>query len=162
MPEKNSYNEPYPKIDIVDDLLKYLPKVSKRNLLFIAGLAWLASSCYLIFRATANILSDNTRVIFRLAIAIPTGIILYLFVFKKIIFKYLNRIFNKKEDKCCFLDFMGIKGYVFLLVMSALNFSIELYKLIALDYLLTFQAIISVPVLLCALMFFRAWRTYQK
>gem|GEM_PF-2021573 len=141
---------------------RFLPTVNQRGLLFMAGLAWLATSGFLIFHGVANILSDNTAIFIRILISLPIGLLLFFTIFKKVIAFYLKRIFTLEGSRHFILSFMGLKGYAFLLFMSALNFSFQLYKIIALDYVFTFQAVMSVPIFLCALMFFKAWKTYQK
>jgi len=141
---------------------RYIPTVNQRGLLFMAGLAWLATSGFLIFHGVSNIFSDNTAVVLRILISVPIGLTLYFLIFKRVIAFYLKRIFSLEGSRHFVLSFMGLRGYAFLLSMSALNFSLQLYKIIALDYVLTFQAVMSVPIFLCAFMFFRAWKTYYK
>jgi len=141
---------------------KLIPTVNQRGLLFAAGFAWLMTSGYLIFHGISNIIADNTALAIRVALSIPIGIALYMLIFKRVIAFYLKRIFNMEGNRHFILSFMGLKGYAFLLIMSALNFSFQLYKIIALDYVLTFQAVMSVPIFLCSFMFFRAWKSYYK
>jgi hypothetical protein len=139
---------------------KTIFKVSKRNLLLYGGIGWLGTSIYLIYRGVSHILDDNIALALRLGIAIPVGLALYFFLFRRVINHYIDRIYNLKSTKAVFLSFMGYKSYVLLLVMSGITFSIELYKVIALDYLFTFQTIMSVPILLSSIMFFKAWKSY--
>lgn len=141
---------------------RLLPQVNQRGLLFVAGLAWLATSGYLIYNGVSNILSDNTAVAVRIILSLPIGISIYYLIFKKVIIFYLHRIFSMQGNKHFIMSFMGLKGYAFLLFMSALNFSLQLYRVIALDYVLTFQTVMSIPIFICSLMFFKAWKTYYK
>ncbi len=139
-----------------------MPKVTRRGLLFAAGLAWLLTSGYLIFNGVSNILSDNTAIAIRIAVSLPIGISLYYLIFKKVIVFYLNRIFSMEGSRHFILSFMGLKGYAFLLFMSAVNFSLQLYRVIALDYVLTFQTVMSIPIFICSLAFFKAWKSYYQ
>ena len=145
----------------MDNLNKYIPYVTKRGLLFVAGMAWLGTSGFLIISGISNIIFNNTALAIRLGIAIPTGLLIYFIIFRRTTFKYLERIFKMNNKKHFILSFMGIKGYTFMLVMASLLLITELYKVIALEYIFTFQAIMSIPVFLCSLMFFRAWRSYK-
>ncbi len=141
---------------------KYIPKVTKRALLFISGLAWFLTSIFLIVNSISGIFENNYLLMIRLAICVPTGLLAYYFIFRKIIvIKYLDRIVNLDSNKPYIFSFMGTIGYVVFIIMATLSFSIEIYKLIKLDYLFTFQSIMSVPVLLTSLYFFRAWKTFE-
>jgi cytochrome c biogenesis protein CcdA len=146
---------------MMNNLMKYIPRVTKRGLLFVAGLAWMLTSGFLIFSGISNILSDNSALILRIGIALPIGILFYVVIFRRVIYKYLDRIFSMRNKKHFILSFMGLKGYTFMLVMTSIILSIELYKVIALDYVFTFQTIMSIPVFLCSLMFFKAWKQYE-
>lgn len=142
---------------------KYIPKVTRRALLFVSGLAWFLTSCFLIVNSISGIFNDNYQLMIRLAICIPVGLLLYHFIFRKIvIIRYLDRIINMDDDNPHLLSFMGSKGYVFFFVMASISFCLELYKLVTLDYLFTFQSIMSVPVLLTSVYFFREWHSFYS
>ncbi|MBT4728524.1 MAG: hypothetical protein HOB88_08815 [Bacteroidetes bacterium] len=145
----------------MDNLSKYIPCVSKRGLLFVAGIAWLGTSGFLIISGISNILTNNSALMHRLGLAVPIGLLVYFVIFRRTIYKYLDRIFRMNNRKHFILSFMGIKGYTFMLIMSSIILSTELYKVIALDYIFTFKTIMSIPVFLCSLMFFRAWKAYE-
>ncbi|MEA3494485.1 MAG: hypothetical protein U9R42_00425 [Bacteroidota bacterium] len=147
----------------MDKIKKYIPKVTKRALLFISGLAWFLTSIFLIVNSISGIFENNYLLMIRLAVCVPTGLLAYYFIFRKIIvIKYLDRIVNLDSNKPYIFSFMGTIGYLVFIIMATLSFSIEIYKLIKLDYLFTFQSIMSVPVLLTSLYFFRAWKTYES
>ena len=61
----------------MDNLNKYIPYVTKRGLLFVAGMAWLGTSGFLIISGISNIIFNNTALAIRLGIAIPTGLLIY-------------------------------------------------------------------------------------
>lgn len=145
----------------MNNLNKYIPYVTKKGLLFVAGIAWLITSGILIISGISNILFNNNALAIRFGIAVPIGLMIYFIIFRRTIKKYLDRIFNLNNKKHFILSFMGLKGYTFILIMASTILVIELYKVIALDYIFTFQTIMSIPVFLCSLMFFRAWKAYK-
>ena len=139
---------------------RYIPKVSRKALLLISGFAWLGTSIVLISNVVYNILPDDTRLIFKLAICFPIGLVLYFLIFNRVPRRYIERIINLEVKKTWFFAIMGVRGYIVLIVMAFLTFGLLLYRAIDPDYVFTFQSIMCIPILISALLFFKAWKKY--
>jgi hypothetical protein len=139
-----------------------IPRVTKEELLFVAGLAWLGTSGFLVFQGMAHLYSYKTTFFYKLLVSIIIGITSYYLIFRKIIKLYIVRIQKMKTENPNILSFMGVRGYLVLVIMSIISFGIQIYKWIDLDYLFTFQMTMSVPVFLSAVLFFRTWHSTNK
>lgn len=140
---------------------KYIPKVSRRTLLLISGLGWFGTSMVLLSNVIYHLMPDNTALGIKLAICFPIGLIFYALVFKQVPKKYINRILNLEVQETRLFDFMGIKGYVILIIGASLSFGLVIYRIVDPDYVFTFQSIMIVPILISAFIFFKAWRSYH-
>jgi hypothetical protein len=142
--------------------LKHNTRITKRNLFFASGLAWFTASFFLLSKAIYNLMSDDNVFLGEVTISIVLGILLFLFVFKKLITMHINRISNIPNDTPHILSVMDIKGYLLLIVMTALTFTLEYDELIDLNYLFIFQLSMSIPLFLCSLFFFKTWKEYPR
>ena len=139
-----------------------IPCVTKRELLLIAGIAWLGTSGFLVFQGMSHLFSFKTTFFYRLLVSVIIGITSYYLLFRKIIVLYIVRIQKLKTENPNILSFMGVRGYLVLVIMSIISFGIQIYKWIDLDYLFTFQMTMSVPVFLSAVLFFKTWHLNNK
>ena len=137
-------------------------RISKRSLFLVSGLAWFIASFFLLSKAIYNLMSDDNVFLGEVTISIVFGILLFLFVFKRLITMHINRISNIPNDTPHIFSFMDIKGYLLLIIMTALTFTLEYDELIDLDYLFIFQLSMSIPLFLCSLFFFKSWREFPN
>jgi hypothetical protein len=137
-------------------------RISKRSLFLVSGLAWFIASFFLLSKAIYNLMSDDNVFLGEVTISIVFGILLFLFVFKRLITTHINRISNIPNDTPHILSFMDFKGYLLLIIMTALTFTLEYDELIDLDYLFIFQLSMSIPLFLCSLFFFKSWKEYPN
>lgn len=142
--------------------LKYNPRISKRNLFLVSGIAWFIACFFLLSKAIYNLMSDDNVFLGEVTISIVFGILLFLFIFKKIITFHINRISNIPNKTPHILSVMDIKGYLLLVVMASLTFTLEYDELIDLNYLFIFQLSMSIPLFLCSLFFFKTWKEYPN
>ena len=132
-----------------------IPRVTKCDLLFVAGIAWLGTSGFLVFQGLSHLFTFKTTFFYKLLVSIIIGISSYYLLFRKIIVIYIKRIQKLHSENPNILAFMGPRGYLVLVIMSIISFGIQIYKWIDLDYLFTFQMTMSVPVFLSAVLFFK-------
>ena len=115
-------------------LIRYIPKVTKRALLFILALAWMLTSFFMIANSIAGIFNDNYALMIRVSVCIPVGLLIYYFIFRRfIVVPYLDRIVSMENENPFIFSFMGPKSYTIFFVMASLSFCLEIYKLITLD-----------------------------
>lgn len=140
--------------------LSHNSRISKRKLFLISGIAWALASFFLLSKAIYNLMSDDAIFLGEVSISITLGILLFQLVFKGLITNHINRISTLPNETPHILSFMDIKGYILLIVMASLTFTLEYEELIALDYLFIFQLSMSMPLFLCSLFFFKFWKEY--
>jgi hypothetical protein len=141
---------------------KHNPRITKRNLFFASGLAWFIASFFLLSKAIYNLMSDENVFLGEVTFSIVIGILLFLFIFRRLITMHINRISKIPNNTPHILSIMDIKGYILLLVMTALTFTLEYDELIDLNYLFIFQLSMSIPLFLCSLFFFKTWKEYPR
>jgi hypothetical protein len=107
-------------------------------------------------------MSDDNVFLGEVTISIVFGILLFVLIFKKLITFHINRISNIQEETPHILSFMDIKGYLLLIIMASLTFTLEYDELIDLNYLFIFQLSMSIPLFLCSLFFFKTWKEYPN
>lgn len=141
---------------------KSIPRVTRNDLLFVAGIAWLGTSGFLVFQGLSHLFTFKTTFFYKFLASVIIGITSYYLLFRKIIVIYINRIQKMNSENPNILAFMGPRGYLVLVIMSIISFGIQIYKWIDLDYLFTFQLTMSIPVFLSAVLFFKTWRVTSK
>jgi hypothetical protein len=107
-------------------------------------------------------MSDENVFLGEVTISIVFGILLFLLIFKRLITFHINRISHIPHDTPHIFSVMDIKGYLLLIIMSALTFTLEYDEIIDLNYLFIFQLSMSIPLFLCSLFFFKAWKEYPN
>lgn len=138
------------------------PRIAKRNLFLVSGIAWFAASFFLLSKAIYNLMSDDNIFLGEVTLSIVFGILFFQIIFKRLITMHISRISNIQNDTPHILSFMDIKGYILLIVMTGLTFTIEYDELIDLNYLFIFQLTMSIPLFLCSLFFFKSYKEYPK
>ena len=86
--------------------------VSKRTLLFIAGLVWGAAGFRVFTIGEGDVLLHKKSLILTLIFSIIIFYIFFNFIFKKMFIKHTKRIINSNLQKQCMFSFFDIKGYL--------------------------------------------------
>ena len=95
-------------------------KVSKRTLLLIAGIVWLAAGgniAWLGIQAFAQINMSYVWAIILGAVVVFT--LFHMKIFSKMVGKHSNRITTYKDDKIGFWRFFDASGYIMMAIMMS-------------------------------------------
>ncbi len=106
-------------------------KVSKRTLLFVAGLVWLAAGVNI---ARLGFLSvGQVDPVFIWAIVIGAIVVFTLFhmnIFSKMVGKHSNRIANYEAEKIAIWRFFDKSGYIMMAIMMTGGISLRAFGLV--------------------------------
>jgi hypothetical protein len=102
-------------------MAKIKPAVSKRVLLFLAGLMWLGVGTMLLYLSFSWLNASHAHGAFLFAaIGIMVALLVHHFGFLKIVDKNLGRILPMEGAKCVFA-FMTWKSYIIVAIMVAMG-----------------------------------------
>lgn len=117
---------------------QYIPKVSKRGLLVLAGLVWSFAGYKVLGLGIQSLVSVPALTIAPFFISAATFILFFRFVFYPMLKKHKLRILSLSEERNPFYIFLDIKGYVIMAIMITLGIVIRRMNFIPPVYLGTF------------------------
>ena len=85
----------------MDGIKKFTPRVSKRILLFIAGLVWGFAGFRVFTLGFGDVMSHHGNLIITIIFAAVIFFVFFKFIFSKMFKKHTTRIVNSKLDKHC-------------------------------------------------------------
>jgi hypothetical protein len=138
------------------------PRLPKKILLSVAGIMWIIAGLkinYIAWQALRHSTYDPLIVI---PIILAGYIIIYKFVFLKIIKKHTIRIVNKKKELNCIFSFLDIKGYLIMAVMIIGGVTFRKSGLIPLIPLGITYGIMGLTLITAAFKFFEAGLHYDR
>jgi hypothetical protein len=141
---------------------KYKPSVSKRNLLFIAGLAWTVAGGILSGRGMAHVTRHAGSPGWRITGGIVVGAAFFVLLFAKISRKHIRRIRGLNIPYPCAFSFFNLRGYLMMVVMITGGIMLRRVDLIDKDWLYNFYIAMGLPLLISALRFFWFWATNRE
>jgi len=136
---------------------KYKPSVSKHNLLFIAGLAWLIAGCILVGRGLSYLVEHGQYLGWRLTGGLIVGMIFYVLLFAKISRKHIKRIHGLNIPYPCAFSFFNLRGYLMMAIMITGGIMLRRFDVINKEWLYNFYITMGVPLLVSATRFFYFW-----
>lgn len=140
--------------------LKYIPRVSRKTLLFEATCVWTIAGSILAYKG-ANLLGEKINWLILLGCVVG-GIGFYLFLFKKISNKYTKRIKDFTHDRLHIFSFFGLKGYIMMFSMITLGIVLRKTGVIPINILAYFYFFMGTPLLLSAFKFLHVAITFRK
>ena len=135
-------------------LARFKPSVSKRNLLFIAGLAWTTAGGILAGRGLSYVLRFSSLPALRIAAGLVFGGIFYVLLFAKISRKHIKRIRGLNIPYPCAFSFFNIRGYLMMAIMISGGIMLRTIDMVNKDWLYNFYIAMGVPLLISASRFF--------
>lgn len=141
----------------------YKTDISKRSLLFAAGLIWLASGCFLINGGADFIFENSHHILFHLLISLISGILLFFIVFFRISNKHTNRILTMTCEKTnIFFSFANYRNYILLFIIIIVGLALKRTEIINhLNLSIAFTCM-GISMLLSSLKFFYSIATFKK
>lgn len=140
-------------------LVKITPRISRHNLLLVAAGAWLFAGGMLMWRSFAYF-KPVSGWPFLLIASFIGGLLFFWGMFLRISGKHIKRICEMKTERPCLFSFFNLRSYGLMAVMISGGVGLRTSHLIALPYLSLFYLFMSIPLLLSAVRFVRAWILY--
>jgi hypothetical protein len=141
---------------------KLKPKVSRHNLLFIAGLAWTTAGGILMWRGLDYELRHSHHIWINLLFGLLIGIPFYVILFARISRKHIKRIRGLQIPYPCAFSFFNIRSYILMMLMITSGILLRKFDLVNREYLFIFYIGMAIPLLMSALRFYYAWFTKKE
>lgn len=138
-------------------LRKITPRVSKKNLMLIAGIVWSVPSFILLTKGFKLLLHFPSIFIFGIIFSLTFGALFYFLLFNKISSKYINRIKSLEKEYPCAFSFFNWKGYIMMATMILLGITLRSTEIIPTQYLSILYFTMGIPLTISALRFFMNW-----
>lgn len=133
----------------------FIPKVSRKSLLFIAAFVWLLAGSALLLRGLLGILNEQSPSLIKSVISIILGLTFYLFVFNRVSQKHIQRIKQMATDSVPFYAFFNRKSYIMMILMMSMGISLKIIGLIPLSLMVYFFPIMGLPLFISSIRFFK-------
>lgn len=121
---------------------KKIPRVSRRILLFEAGIVWLFAS-FMLFRKGFIFLKElNALNIWILIACLIGGVVFFFIMFMKISSKHIRRIHVLDDDERHIFAFFNVKGYIMMAGMISLGILLRktgIFPIVPLSYFYFFM-----------------------
>lgn len=129
-------------------------KVSKRTLLLIAGIVWLAAGgniAWLGIQAFAQINMSYVWAIILGAVVVFT--LFHMKIFSKMVGKHSNRIAAYEDDKIGFWRFFDASGYIMMAIMISGGISLRAFGLVPMWFIAFFYTGLGIALALSGVSF---------
>lgn len=143
-------------------MLKFVPHISNRALLFVAAAVWTFAGGMLISRGIAGIIEYPDYYQFKVILALTGGAAFYLLLFTRISNKYVKRIIDLQDQKVPFYSFFNLRGYIMMTLMITLGITVRKTGIVPFEYLAVFYVTMGTPLLVSAFKFLYTGITFKK
>lgn len=133
---------------------RFKPGVSRKNLLFIAGLAWTVAGGILGGRGLNYVLKSGLHPVIQIVIGVVAGIFFYILLFAKISTKHIKRIHGLSVPYPCAFSFFNLRSYLMMGMMITTGILLRTFDVINKDILYTFYITMGIPLLISASRFY--------
>lgn len=99
--------------------------VSKRTLLFVAGLIWSFAGFRVMSIGKSDVLEYKGSLVLILIFSVLIFYIFFNFIFRRMFVKHTKRIINSKLQKQCVFSFFDVKGYLIMTFMIFFGITIR-------------------------------------
>jgi len=135
------------------NLQRFIPQVSKRNLLIVAAAVWLFAGLMLFIRGINIYFSHGGTYDTSIIIIVFFGIIFYFGVFLKVSNKHIQRILSLENELVPFYQFFNKRSYLMMALMITLGITLRKTEIVSPDYLGLFYMTMGIPLVISALKF---------
>ena len=146
----------------MDGIKKFTPRVSKRILLFIAGLAWGFAGFRLFTLGFGDVMSHHGNLIITIIFAAVIFFVFFKFIFSKMFKKHTTRIVNSKLDKHCVFSFFDFKSYLIMGFMIFFGISVRNLGIFNPVYLGDFYMGLGAALFMAGVYFFVGFFTFDN
>ena len=114
-------------------------KVSKRTLLLIAGIVWLAAGGNIAWLGIQAFAQINITYVWAIIIgAVVVFTLFHMKIFSKMVGKHSNRIAAYEDDKIGFWRFFDASGYIMMAIMMTGGISLRAFGLVPMWFIAFF------------------------
>jgi len=140
-------------------IYKITPRVSRHNLLLAVACMWLFAGGMLLWRSWVYF-KPVSGWPWLLILSFIGGLLFFRGMFLRISTKHINRIREMKIERPCLFSFFNLRSYGIMAIMISGGVGLRTSHVVALPYLSIFYLFMSIPLLLSAGRFVRAWLIY--
>ena len=126
-------------------------KVSKRTLLLIAGIVWLAAGGNIAWLGIQAFAQINMSYVW--AIILGAVVVFNMKIFSKMVGKHSNRITAYKDDKIGFWRFFDASGYIMMAIMMSGGISLRASGLVPMWFIAFFYTGLGIALALSGVSF---------
>lgn len=142
--------------------MDFTPRLNKRTLLMLAAIVWIMAGTMVFKLGFEVIIKEQKYAIISITVATIVFYIFFNFIFKKMVKKHRDRIFNKAKEKLCAFSFFDVKSYLIMAFMMTLGISIRSMEFINPIYWSPVYVGIGSALFLAGLLFFKEWLTWNN
>lgn len=130
--------------------------VSKKVLLIIAGVIWVAAGVNIFRIGILTWLENVDQLLYQIGQALVIFLLFFILIFRRLYYKYTRRIDARKKDgRYCILSFFDLKGWLIMIFMNCLGITIRTFELLPTSFIAVFYAGLSTALMLAGLLFLR-------
>ena len=146
----------------MEEIKKFTPRVSKKVLLFIAGLVWGFAGFRVFTLGFGDVMSHHGNLIFTTIFAAIVFLVFFKFIFSKMFKKHTTRIVNSELDKHCVFSFFDFKGYIIMGFMIFFGITVRNLGIFNPVYLGTFYIGLGAALFIAGVYFFVGFFTFDN
>ncbi|MGU8425024.1 hypothetical protein ACV3OY_02375 [Clostridium perfringens] len=146
----------------MDGIKKFTPRVSKRILLFIAGLVLGFAGFRVFTLGFGDVMSHHGNLIITIIFAAVIFFVFFKFIFNKMFKKHTTRIVNSKLDKHCVFSFFDFKSYLIMGFMIFFGISVRNLGIFNPVYLGDFYMGLGAALFMAGVYFFVGFFTFDN
>jgi len=139
----------------------FIPKTSRRNLLFIAAIVWTFAGIMLFTRGIGMMNMNPEFYMLRWIISLVGGVLFYLILFTRISKKHVKRIIDSPVSRPSIFSFFDKKGYIMMVGMISLGVFLRKSGIVAPFYLSVLYVTMGIPLFLSSLRFYYSAINYS-
>lgn len=101
-----------------------MPIIQRLNLLLVGGLVWVIMGGLMIFLGYRKMLVANQSILLYFLIAVAVFYITFVYIFKKLAYKYSGRIIHQKDESIAVWKVFNVEGYLIMALLIVGGFYI--------------------------------------
>lgn len=131
--------------------------VSRRTLVFIAGLVWIVAGANIFYIGIRTWLREDLGWYCKLSGAIVVFAVFFNFVFRRLFGKHIRRISGKGNSNCPFA-FFDAKGWMVMVLMIAVGVTVRRFGLMPGWFIAMFYTGLASALILTGCLFLYRWK----
>lgn len=131
--------------------------VSRQVLLITAGVVWIVAGANILRIGVITWLNVSQEWLFKVCEASLVFLLFFIFVFRKLYYRYTQRIEHKKPDKNCPFSFFDVKGWIIMALMMTIGITARVLHLLPEKFIAVFYTGLSLALMVTGGLFIRYW-----